>query len=75
MVPGEDEGEVIAEISGLLERAAIEAGVLAEIIEYKPTTGGATETAASHPIAVASLAASKRHGGEGHRAAGFPGRL
>jgi acetylornithine deacetylase/succinyl-diaminopimelate desuccinylase family protein len=73
MVPGEDEGEVIAEISRLLERAAIEAGVRAEIIEYKPTTGGATETAASHPIAVASLAACKRHGAKVTEPQGFQG--
>jgi succinyl-diaminopimelate desuccinylase len=73
MVPGEDEGEVIAEISGLLARAASEAGVRAEIMEYKPTTGGATETVASHPIAVASLAASKRHGAKVTDPQGFQG--
>lgn len=73
MVPGEDEKVVIAELDALLKRAQTEAGVRAEIVEFKPTTGGATETAANHPIAVASLAASKRHGAKITEPQGFQG--
>lgn len=73
MVPGEDEAAVKAEISQLVANAAKEAAVRAEILEYKPTTGGATETAANHPVAVASLAASKRHGAKVTEPQGFQG--
>lgn len=73
MVPGEDEAEAKAEIEALVARAMGEAGVTAEIVEYRPTTGGATETAADHPIVAASLSASKRHGAEITEAQGFQG--
>jgi succinyl-diaminopimelate desuccinylase len=73
MIPGEDEAAVVAEIAELVARAAREVDVRAEIIEYKPTTGGATETAATHPVAVASLAASKRHGAKVTEPQGFQG--
>jgi acetylornithine deacetylase/succinyl-diaminopimelate desuccinylase len=73
MVPGEDENAVKAELLDLLARAAAEAGVRAEIVEYKPTTGGATETAASHPVVIASLAASQRHGAKTTAPQGFQG--
>jgi acetylornithine deacetylase/succinyl-diaminopimelate desuccinylase len=49
------------------------AGVRAEIVEFKPTTGGATETAATHPIVIASLVASKRHGAAITEPQGFQG--
>jgi acetylornithine deacetylase/succinyl-diaminopimelate desuccinylase len=73
MVPGEDEAVVIAELQDLLKRAGAEAEVRAEIVDFKPTTGGATETAADHPIAIASLAASKRHGAKITEPQGFQG--
>ena len=73
MIPGEDENAVKAEISDLLARAAKEVRVRAEILEYKPTTGGATETAPDHPIVRASLAASKRHGAKMTEPQGFQG--
>jgi acetylornithine deacetylase/succinyl-diaminopimelate desuccinylase len=73
MVPGEDEGTVVSELQDLLKRAGTEAEVRAEIVEFKPTTGGATETAADHPIAIASLAASKRHGARCTEPQGFQG--
>jgi acetylornithine deacetylase/succinyl-diaminopimelate desuccinylase len=73
MVPGEDEKAVIAELEQLLVRAGTEAGVRAEIIAFKPTTGGATETALDHPIVKASLAASKLHGAALTEPQGFQG--
>ena len=62
MVPGEDEEAVRREIGDLLALIGKRFGVRAEIIGYKATTGGATETAADAPIVQASLAASRAHG-------------
>jgi acetylornithine deacetylase/succinyl-diaminopimelate desuccinylase family protein len=62
MVPGEDEETVKREIGDLLALARERFGVRAEIIDYKATTGGATETALDSPIVQASLAASRAHG-------------
>ncbi len=73
MVPGEDENAVKQEVSRLLEEAARRFGVRAEILEYVPTTGGATETAADHPIVIASLEASRRHGAKITTPQGFQG--
>jgi acetylornithine deacetylase/succinyl-diaminopimelate desuccinylase-like protein len=73
MVPGEDEAAVKADLSGLLARAATQFGVQAEILEYRPTTGGATATALDEPIVHASLAAGKRHGAKVTEPQGFQG--
>jgi acetylornithine deacetylase/succinyl-diaminopimelate desuccinylase family protein len=62
MVPGEDEGEVKREIGELLMLALERFGLRAEVVDYKATTGGATETALDSPIVQASLAASRAHG-------------
>jgi succinyl-diaminopimelate desuccinylase len=62
MVPGEDEADVKREFDQLLDLAQQRFGVRAEILEYKPTTGGATETALEAPIVQASLAACRNHG-------------
>jgi acetylornithine deacetylase/succinyl-diaminopimelate desuccinylase len=62
MVPGEDEQAVKAEIAGLLKRANDRFGLRADIIEWKATTGGSTETAADRPIVQRSLAAARAHG-------------
>ena len=61
MVPGESEEAVKAEIDQLLALANERFGVRAEVLEYIPTTGGATETAQSEPIVQASLAACREH--------------
>lgn len=61
MVPGEDEAAVKLEIEQLLALANERFGVRAEVLEYKPTTGGATETALEEPIVQASLAACREH--------------
>ena len=73
MVPGEDEQQARREIENLLETAEREFGVRAEIIEYVPTTGGATETAAEERIVQESLAASERHEGAEAVPNGFQG--
>jgi acetylornithine deacetylase/succinyl-diaminopimelate desuccinylase len=62
MVPGEDEEAVKREIGGLLALARERLGIRAEIVGYKATTGGATETDIATPIVQASLAASRAHG-------------
>jgi len=62
MVPGEDEEVVKREIGDLLALARERFGVRAEVVDYKATTGGATETALDTPIVQASLAASRAHG-------------
>lgn len=62
MVPGEDEETVKQEIAALLAVAKDRFGLRAEIIDYKATTGGATETAVDRPIVQASLAACRAYG-------------
>jgi succinyl-diaminopimelate desuccinylase len=53
--PGEDEGAVLAELAALIEQARASSGVRAEIVDFRPTTGGATETAEDAPIVRAAL--------------------
>lgn len=62
LVPGEDEAAVKADIAALLADAHARFGLRAEILEWKPTTGGATETAPDRPIVQASLTACRVHG-------------
>ena len=73
MVPGEDEEAAKREIETLLETAEREFGVRAEIIEYVPTTGGATETDREETIVKESLAASSRHERVAAEPSGFQG--
>jgi acetylornithine deacetylase/succinyl-diaminopimelate desuccinylase len=73
MIPGEDEEAVKGEIAGLVARAADEAGTAMEIAEFRPTTGGATETAPDHPIVVASQSACLCHHGHATPLSGFQG--
>jgi acetylornithine deacetylase/succinyl-diaminopimelate desuccinylase len=73
MVPGEDERIVKEEIGDLLRKAATISGIRADILEYVPTTGGATETALDQPIVVASLNASRRYGAKVTTPHGFQG--
>jgi acetylornithine deacetylase/succinyl-diaminopimelate desuccinylase len=73
MVPGEDEQAAKREIEILLETARKEFAVEAEIVDYKGTTGGPTETSPDHPVVVASLAAARRHGIKDLRLHGFQG--
>jgi acetylornithine deacetylase/succinyl-diaminopimelate desuccinylase len=63
LLPGEMEDAAVAEIEALFGAAGIEA----EIVARKPTTGGPTETPADHPLVRAALALT---GGEPR---GFPG--
>jgi acetylornithine deacetylase/succinyl-diaminopimelate desuccinylase family protein len=62
MVPGESEEAVKRELGDLLASAKERFKVRAEIIDYKATTGGATDTPVDSPIAQVSLAACKAHG-------------
>jgi len=71
--PGEDEDVVKAEIAALVARAAEEAGTAMEIAEFRPTTGGATETADNQPIVVASQDACRQHHGHWTALSGFQG--
>ena len=73
MVPGEDEEAVKREIGRLLERAHERFGLRAEIIDYRATTGGPTETAVDQPIVKASLAACRTHGNSNPGPFGFQG--
>ncbi len=73
MVPGEDEEAVKREFAALLDTARAEFGVRAEIIDYKPTTGPATETDLAHPIVRASLEAGRDHGVTDNEPGGFQG--
>jgi acetylornithine deacetylase/succinyl-diaminopimelate desuccinylase family protein len=62
MVPGESEEAVKRELADLLLLARERFGLRAEIVDYKATTGGATDTPVDSPVAQASLAASRAHG-------------
>jgi acetylornithine deacetylase/succinyl-diaminopimelate desuccinylase-like protein len=73
LVPGETEAGALAEIRAVLAAAEAADGVLAEILRLQPTTGGAAETAAGHPIVKAALAAGRRHGVADPRPIGFQG--
>ncbi|MFP3247806.1 MAG: M20/M25/M40 family metallo-hydrolase, partial [Paraburkholderia sp.] len=69
----EVEDDVKREIEQLLALAKERFGVRAEILEYRPTTGGATETAQDSKIVQASLAACRRHGNAEPGPFGFQG--
>lgn len=73
MVPGEDEEQVKQEINDLLTLAREKFGVRSEIVAYKPTTGGATETPSDDPIVLAGLAACRAHGNPEPGPFGFQG--
>lgn len=73
MVPGEDEDQVKKDLTDLIARAAKESGTEAEIVEFRPTTGGPTETAADHPVVTASQSACGHHNGEATPLTGFQG--
>jgi succinyl-diaminopimelate desuccinylase len=73
MIPGESEEAAKQEIETLLENARREFGIEAEIVDYRSTTGGPTETRPDHPVVIASLDAARRHGVEDRRLHGFQG--
>jgi acetylornithine deacetylase/succinyl-diaminopimelate desuccinylase len=50
MIPGEQRDAAVSEIEEILRAARARLGVIAEIKEFRPTTGPATETALDHPI-------------------------
>lgn len=73
LVPGEDETQVRNDLKNLVKRASEESGVDAEIVEFRPTTGGATETAPDHPVVAASQVACHHHNGIETPLSGFQG--
>ncbi len=72
LVPGERESDAVAAIEVLLAEARLE-GIEAEIVALRPTTGSAAETAVSHPIVQAAMAAASRHGVADPTPTGFGG--
>lgn len=73
MVPGEDEAAVKQEIADMLALAKARSGLRAEIVGYKATTGGPTETAADRPIVLRSLDICRAHGVDSPGPFGFQG--
>ncbi len=71
MVPGESRDDAVREIENLLETAREEFGVETEIVEFKPTTGPASETPIDHPIVTTSVAAASPFNA-GAQPVGFP---
>jgi acetylornithine deacetylase/succinyl-diaminopimelate desuccinylase len=73
LIPGEDEDAVKAEITALVARAAVRAGSAIEVVDFKPTTGGATETARDHAVVLAAQRACLKHHGCATSITGFQG--
>lgn len=73
MIPGESEDDVRAQFEKLLSEVKVSHGVEAEIVEYRPTTGGATETKADQPIVSSAVRSAQRHGVHDHALHGLQG--
>jgi acetylornithine deacetylase/succinyl-diaminopimelate desuccinylase len=73
MIPGESEAEVREQLERLLAKAKAAHGIDAEVVEFRPTTGGATETRPDHPIVKAALASAGHHGQHGDQVHGLQG--
>ncbi len=73
MIPGESEDDVRMQFEKLLAKAKAAHGVDAEIVEYRPTTGGATETSADQPIVVSAARSAHRYGVHDHALHGLQG--
>jgi succinyl-diaminopimelate desuccinylase len=73
MIPGESDEDVRRQFERLLAEARNLHGVDAEIVEYRPTTGGATETKADQPIVVFAVHSAKNHGVHDHSLHGLQG--
>lgn len=73
MIPGESDDDVRADFDRLLAAAKSEYGVDAEIVEYRPTTGGATETMPDQPVVISALKAARSHGAHDNAVHGLQG--
>ena len=73
MVPGEDEAQAKAGIEDLLAAAKNRHGIVAEIAEWCPTTGGPSETSPEASIVVAAREIAAAHGADGSRVFGLGG--
>ncbi len=69
LLPGETEDAAVAEIEALFA----EAGVEAEVVARKPTTGGPVATPSDHRLVQAALEIARRHGAQADAPRGFPG--
>jgi acetylornithine deacetylase/succinyl-diaminopimelate desuccinylase len=73
MIPGESEDDVREQMQELLSEAKALHRVEAEIVEYRPTTGGATETSADQPVVRAAVESARQHGTHDHALHGLQG--
>ncbi len=73
LIAGENEAEVEAELHALVDRVARRADTPVRILEFRPTTGGPTETDADHPLVRAAQAAAEHHNGRPDHVRGFQG--
>ena len=73
MIPGESEEDVRVQLKRLLAEAKTSHGVDAEIVEYRATTGGATETMSNQPIVISALQSAQHHGVRDHSLHGLQG--
>lgn len=73
MIPGESEVEVRREIEDLLAIGHEAFDIEAQILDWRPTTGGPSETDSGNPIVTAACAACGRHGGNGDEVRGYMG--
>jgi succinyl-diaminopimelate desuccinylase len=73
MIPGESDEDVRRQFENLLAEAKALHGIDADIIEYRPTTGGATETSADQPIVLSAVHSAKNHGVHDHSLHGLQG--
>jgi acetylornithine deacetylase/succinyl-diaminopimelate desuccinylase family protein len=73
MIPGESDDDVRAQFEKLLAEAKALYGIDAEIVEYRPTTGGATETKTDHPVVSSAVRSAQRHGVHDHVLHGLQG--
>jgi len=71
LVPGDDRDAAIKELEGILTLARERFGVRAEILEFRPTTGPATETPLDHPIVKVTEAIASRFNANA-KPVGFP---
>jgi acetylornithine deacetylase/succinyl-diaminopimelate desuccinylase family protein len=73
MIPGETDEDVRRQFENLLAEAKTLHGIDADIVEYRPTTGGATETRPDQPIVVSAVQSAKNNGVHDHSLHGLQG--
>lgn len=71
LVPGDDRDAAIAELETILATAKERFDVNAEIVEFRPTTGPATETSLEHPLVKTTQSIASSFNGNA-KPVGFP---